>query len=204
MRGLQAVVVEDGPVEEQAIVLNWNNTIFDPHDEGRYGSLEIGVATTERPGLMSTADKAALGAASAASAEIPQIKQTIEDNELTIAAALNDLNSRLLELVARVDALDGGGDTPEETQYIKVTGQFADGDLFGYIEDNHFVVIGPSEENAYLIDSQDKIVSSVNISSTSAEEIVAVINAAYPEVGYLTYEIKTYSVGDKINIGGEV
>lgn len=99
--------------------MNWNNTIFDPHDEGRYGSLEIGVATTERPGLMSTADKAALGAASAASAEIPQIKQTIEDNELTIAAALNDLNSRLLELVARVDALDGGGDTPKETQNWK-------------------------------------------------------------------------------------
>lgn len=59
--------------------MNWNNTIFDPHDEGRYGSLEIGVATSQKPGLMSTADKAALGAASAASAEIPQIKQTLEN-----------------------------------------------------------------------------------------------------------------------------
>lgn len=98
MRGLQATIVKDGPAEEQAIVLNWNNTVFDPHDEGRYGSLEIGVATSQKPGLMSTADKAALGAASAAAAEIPQIKQTIEDNELTVAAALNDLNSRVAEL----------------------------------------------------------------------------------------------------------
>lgn len=94
--------------------MNWNNTIFDPHDEGRYGSLEIGVATSQKPGLMSTADKAALGAASAASAEIPQIKQTIEDNELTVAAALNDLNSRILELAARLDALDGGGSSSGE------------------------------------------------------------------------------------------
>lgn len=86
--------------------MNWNNTVFDPHDEGRYGSLEIGVATSQKPGLMSTADKAALGAASAASAEIPQIKQTIEDNELTVAAALNDLNSRLLELASRITLLE--------------------------------------------------------------------------------------------------
>ena len=41
--------------------------------------------------------------------QISVINTTIEDNELTIAAALNDLNSRLLELVTRVDALDGGG-----------------------------------------------------------------------------------------------
>lgn len=93
---------------------------------------------------------------------------------------------------------------PVGPSYIKVTEQFADGDLFGYIEGDHFVVIGPSENNGYLIDSQDKIVSSVNISSTSAEEIVAQINAAYPAVGYLTYSIKTLSVGDKISIGGEV
>lgn len=93
---------------------------------------------------------------------------------------------------------------PVGPSYIKVTEQFADGDIFGYIEDDHFVVIGPSERNAYLIDSQNKIVSSVSISSTSEEEIVAVINAAYPAVGYLTYSVKTLSVGDEISINGEV
>lgn len=43
-----------------------------------------------------------------------KINSTIEDNELTIAAALNDLNSRLLELVTRVDALDGGGSSSDQ------------------------------------------------------------------------------------------
>lgn len=139
MRGLQAVVVGDEPAEEQAIVLNWNNTVFDPHDEGRYGSLEIGVATSQKPGLMSTADKAALGAASAAVAQIPQIKQTIEDNELTVAAALNDLNSRVTEL------------EPDKRDRIYVMYFFNSGPttnvvsrssacLFGYIEDNVFHV----------------------------------------------------------------
>lgn len=46
--------------------------------------------------------------------QISVINTTIEDNELTIAAALNDLNSRLLELVARVDALDGGGSSSDK------------------------------------------------------------------------------------------
>lgn len=38
--------------------------------------------------------------------QISVINTTIEDNELTIAAALNDLNSRLLELVTRVSTLE--------------------------------------------------------------------------------------------------
>lgn len=46
--------------------------------------------------------------------QISVINTTIEDNELTIAAALNDLNSRLLELVTRVDALDGGGSSSDK------------------------------------------------------------------------------------------
>lgn len=89
--------------------------------------------------------------------------------------------------------------------YLKVTNQFSDGDLFGYIEGDHFVIIGPEENKAYLIDNEDKISSiNQNISSTSAEEITAQINAAYPSVGFLAYQIKSYSIGDKINIGGEV
>lgn len=83
--------------------------------------------------------------------------------------------------------------------------QFLDGNPFGYVDGDHFVIIGPSENKAYLINSEEKI-SSVdqNISEASSQEIVAQINTVYPSVGYLTYEIKNYSVGDEINIGGEV
>ena len=94
---------------------------------------------------------------------------------------------------------------PVEPGYIRVSNQFANGDPFGYVNGNRFVMIGPAENKAYLIDSEGKI-SSVNqsISGTTSEEIVAQINAAYPSVGYLTYEIKNYSIGDEVEIGGEV
>lgn len=127
--------------------MNWNNTIFDPHDEGRYGSLEIGVATSQKPGLMSTADKAALGAASA---EIPQIKQTIEDNELTVAAALNDLNSRILELIARIIALESNRFYYEWTEDYCVAGIFIRNEksfivkVYGDPEHNWFATFVPS------------------------------------------------------------
>lgn len=89
--------------------------------------------------------------------------------------------------------------------YTKVTNLFGDGDLFGYVDNDHFVVIAPGENMAYLIDSENKICSDDQpVSSTSAEEITAVINAAYPSVGYLTYQIKNYSIGDEVNIGGEI
>lgn len=89
--------------------------------------------------------------------------------------------------------------------YIKVSEQFVNGDPFGYVEGDHFVIIGPEEDKAYLVDSEDKI-SSTNqsISESTEEEITAQINAVYPSVGYLTYSIKNFSVGDKINIGGNV
>lgn len=86
--------------------------------------------------------------------------------------------------------------------YTRVSNQFTTGDPFGYIEGDHFVIIGPAENKAYLVDSQDEI-SSTNqdISQAAKEDIVAQINAAYPSVGFLTYQIKSYSVGDKVNIG---
>lgn len=89
--------------------------------------------------------------------------------------------------------------------YTKVTNLFADGDLFGYVDNDHFVVIAPGENMAYLVDSQN-VISSTNqqISSAYAEEITAAINAVYPSVGYLTYKIKNFSVGDEVNIGGEI
>lgn len=89
--------------------------------------------------------------------------------------------------------------------YIRVSNQFINGNPFGYVEGDHFVIIGPEENKAYLVDSQDEI-SSINqpISDLTKEEIIAQVNAAYPAVGYLTYQIKSYSVGDKVNIGGEV
>ena len=69
--------------------------------------------------------------------QISVINTTIEDNELTIAAALNDLNSRLLELVTRVDALDGGGDTPSQTQRIAfVIDSRTQECVIGYLQDN--------------------------------------------------------------------
>ena len=70
---------------------------FDKYAENRYEEYFIPQATSTRNGVMSSAQAQALEEASAASAEIPQIKQTIEDNELTVAAALNDLNSRVAE-----------------------------------------------------------------------------------------------------------
>ena len=89
--------------------------------------------------------------------------------------------------------------------YIRVSNQFVNGDPFGYVDGNHFVIIGPAENKAYLIDSEDKISSvNQNISEADSQEIVAQINAAYPSVGFLTYQIKSYSIGDEINIGGEV
>lgn len=89
--------------------------------------------------------------------------------------------------------------------YIRVSNQFGNGDPFGYVEGDHFVIIGPEEDKAYLVDREDKI-SSTNqsISELTAEEIIAQVNAVYPAVGYQTYSIKNYSVGDKINIGSEV
>lgn len=94
---------------------------------------------------------------------------------------------------------------PVGQSYTRVSNQYDNGDPFGYVDGDHFVIIGPAENKAYLIDSEEKI-SSVNqdISEASSQEIVAQINTVYPSVGYLTYEIKNYSVGDKINIGGEV
>ena len=89
---------------------------------------------------MSTADKAALGAASTASAEIPQIKQTIEDNELTVAAALNDLNSRIIELEPdkrdRVYILCETRDMGSST-YPSSCRPY----IFGYVENGHRLVI---------------------------------------------------------------
>jgi hypothetical protein len=82
---------------------------FDKYAENRYEEYFIPQATSTRNGVMSSAQAQALEEASAASAEIPQIKQTIEDNELTVAAALNDLNSRInnIDLQSIIDQLDG-------------------------------------------------------------------------------------------------
>lgn len=78
--------------------------------------------------------------------QISVINTTIEDNELTIAAALNDLNSRLLELVTRVDALDGGGDTPTQTQYYKYpTG----------VQETYFIFNKNTSKNANVIISDE-------------------------------------------------
>lgn len=94
---------------------------------------------------------------------------------------------------------------PVGPSYTRVSNQFGNGDPFGYVDGDHFVIIGPAEDKAYLIDNEDKI-SSLNqsISEVTSQKMVAQINAVYPSVGYLTYEIKNYSVGDEINIGGEV
>lgn len=92
-----------------------------------------------------------------------------------------------------------------EPSYLRVFDTFGDGDPFGYVDGDHFVIIGPAEGKAYLINNEDKISSTDQvISEASSQEIVAKIKDDYPSVGYLTYEIKNYSVGDKINISGKV
>ena len=97
--------------------------------------------------------------------QISVINTTIEDNELTIAAALNDLNSRLLELVTRVDALDGGGDTPEETP-VKVaaesSGQYWIGKYEKLPGSNPIVLMGceMNTSNLTLVNSTGTVLAS--------------------------------------------
>lgn len=86
-----------------------------------------------------------------------------------------------------------------------VSGQFAAGDPFGYIEGDHFVIIAPAENKCYLATTEGVITSAdTNVSQTSNEEIVAAINAVYPSVGYLTFQVKQFSVGDEVKIGSVI
>lgn len=161
MKNLTVRMTSTEVPEEQSIVLLWNAFYSDPvspnnetveifNGHNYNCALEIPVATAQHQGLMSTADKAALGAASS---DIEDIKQIIEDNELTTAAALNDLNSRVKEL------------EPEEETWIAIP--FAQSitppvynpttmsALFGYIKDDTFFVKCThyvAETNTYPID----------------------------------------------------
>lgn len=89
--------------------------------------------------------------------------------------------------------------------YVLVTNQFVNGDPFGYVDNNNFVLIGPSQGNAYLCNDSGQITSaSQPISSETEEEIIVQVAAVYPAVTALSYEIATFSVGDNITIGGTV
>ncbi len=89
--------------------------------------------------------------------------------------------------------------------YVLVTNQFTNGDPFGYVDGNNFVLIGPSQGNVYLCNASGEITSaSQPISSATEEEIIAQAAAVYPAVTALTYEIATFNVGDNITIGGTV
>lgn len=104
---------EDDDREDTGLIFKFFTERFDKHAENRYEEYFIPQATSTRNGVMSSAQAQALEEASAASAEIPQIKQTIEDNELTVAAALSDLNSRINDIDLQsiidpiIDQLDG-------------------------------------------------------------------------------------------------
>lgn len=89
--------------------------------------------------------------------------------------------------------------------YVLVTNQFTTGDPFGYVDGSNFVLIGPSQGNAYLCNASGEITSANQpISSATEEEIIVQVAAVYPAVSALTYEIATFSVGDNITIGGTV
>lgn len=110
---------------------------FDKHAEDRYLEYFIPQATPTRNGVMSSAQAQAL---EEASTEIPQIKQTIEDNELTVAAALNDLNSRVAELEPdkrdRVYILCESRDMSSNV-YPSSCRPY----IFGYVENGHRLVV---------------------------------------------------------------
>lgn len=93
--------------------------------------------------------------------QISVINTTIEDNELTIAAALNDLNSRLLELVTRVDALDGGGVTPvpQNLETIRVSVLTGDAYVLGYVREGVFNMAASSDnpDKAIMFDSDGNV-----------------------------------------------
>lgn len=83
--------------------------------------------------------------------------------------------------------------------------QFADGNPFGYIEGDHFVIIAPAENKCYLATDEGVITSTnTDVSQTSNEEITAAVNAVYPSVGYLTFQVKQFSVGDEVKIGSVI
>ena len=92
-----------------------------------------------------------------------------------------------------------------ERSYILVTNQYYNGDPFGYVSGNNFVLVGPSEDVVYLCDASGEITyTNQRITDADKDEIIAQIAVVYPSVTGLTYEIATFSVGDTITIGGTV
>lgn len=90
----------------------------------------------------------------------------------------------------------------EGPSYILVSEQFAEGGPFGYVEDDHFVIIAPAENECYLATNDGEIIKTdQSINEYLNEEITATINAVYPSVGYLTFQVKQFSVGDVVKIG---
>ena len=82
-----------------------------------------------------------------------------------------------------------------------VGNQWADGDPFGYIDGNNLVLLGPENNYVFLANSEGVITNArMNVNSTSAQEIIAEVQGTYPGVNAITYEIGSFSVGDKVVI----
>ncbi len=118
--------------------------------------------------------------------QISVINTTIEDNELTIAAALNDLNSRLLELVTRVDALDGSGAVKylENEKYYLIGFNLPSGQYIAAqaIEDGSSWAMQASRVNEgdayYLYNRRGEIIGSLPFESGQAMSVFDDANSA--------------------------
>lgn len=128
--------------------------------------------------------------------QISVINTTIEDNELTIAAALNDLNSRLLELVTRVDALDGGGDTPTKTLW-----KFSQGGpyMFGEFQNGVLSVKGPDEDHSFIASPDGQIVQFSPINQQALQSLKEVLARYFGEIETVQILVVTgLAIGDDV------
>lgn len=139
--------------------------------------------------------------------QISVINTTIEDNELTIAAALNDLNSRLLELVTRVDALDGGGDTPVQTLNIALRigggSVFAPAAIIGDILHVYISAEGGNDtSNRWVVNADGKILANNGAPLTQAEYTdltKANLEAEGYETSSCVWEYKEFELNETIS-----
>ena len=88
-----------------------------------------------------------------------------------------------------------------ETSYIVVGNRFTAGDPFGYINGESFVILGPSNNHAFLVDNNG-IVTETNqlITELTNMEMVEQIQATFPAVTNLSFVVSSFNVGDEISI----
>lgn len=161
-------------------------TLIDMQDATKQGSLAYKIAAIESELDEENVDSFA-----------SKINSTIEDNELTIAAALNDLNSRLLELVTRVDALDGGGDTPQETRFAISISSDNNRYVVGVIR-NNIAYIDVTNENDVMLMNGQGVFSNVmtNFGQYKEQFITKISSDVEPIEDIMFTEVTGITIGD--------